>query len=212
MPVRYILLSNSWCYIKCYNGTLNLYIIAISQSTKFLLISCIPCIEHNRSSVDMEHMRMDLNTQGGYILLKFTSQMTFQEGSFSSTTITNQYKFELNLEFSLGRHLSVTWLWSLHPHGLCGGGVRRDLFQRAPKTTSSWTLPATALNIAFLTEQLPEQYRTWCLNVTESTYNAGDTGDTGWIPGVGRSPGGGHGNPLQYTCLRKSHGEEPGVL
>ena len=25
--------------------------------------------------------------------------------------------------------------------------------------------------------------------------------DTGWIPGVGRSPGGGHGNPLHYSCL-----------
>ena len=32
----------------------------------------------------------------------------------------------------------------------------------------------------------------------ESTYNAGDLGS---IPGLGRSPGGGHGNPLQYSCL-----------
>ena len=29
--------------------------------------------------------------------------------------------------------------------------------------------------------------------------NAGDTGDSGSIPGSGRSPGGGHGNPLQYS-------------
>ena len=35
----------------------------------------------------------------------------------------------------------------------------------------------------------------------ESTCNAGDTGDKGSIPGLGRSPGGGHGNPLQYSCL-----------
>ena len=26
-------------------------------------------------------------------------------------------------------------------------------------------------------------------------------GDVGWIPGSGRSPGGGNGNPLQYSCL-----------
>ena len=26
-------------------------------------------------------------------------------------------------------------------------------------------------------------------------------GDLGSIPGLGRSPGGGHGNPLQYSCL-----------
>ena len=31
--------------------------------------------------------------------------------------------------------------------------------------------------------------------------NAGDVRDMGLIPGLGRSPGGGHGNPLQYSCL-----------
>ena len=31
--------------------------------------------------------------------------------------------------------------------------------------------------------------------------NAGDTRDTGLIPGLGRSPGGGHSNPLQCSCL-----------
>ena len=31
--------------------------------------------------------------------------------------------------------------------------------------------------------------------------NAGDIRDTGSIPGSRRSPGGGHGNPLQYSCL-----------
>ena len=35
----------------------------------------------------------------------------------------------------------------------------------------------------------------------QSTCNARDVGDTGSIPGLGRSPGGGHGNPLQYSCL-----------
>ena len=31
--------------------------------------------------------------------------------------------------------------------------------------------------------------------------NAGNIRDTGLIPGLGRSPGGGHGNPFQYSCL-----------
>ena len=31
--------------------------------------------------------------------------------------------------------------------------------------------------------------------------NAGDVRDKGSIPGSGRSPGRGHGNPLQYSCL-----------
>ena len=34
--------------------------------------------------------------------------------------------------------------------------------------------------------------------------NAGDEGDSGSIPGVGRSPGGGNGNPPQYCCLDNS--------
>ena len=32
--------------------------------------------------------------------------------------------------------------------------------------------------------------------------NAGDIRDVGLIPGSGRSPGGGHGNQLQYFCLQ----------
>ena len=31
--------------------------------------------------------------------------------------------------------------------------------------------------------------------------NAEEIGDLGSIPGLGRSPGGGHGNPLWYSCL-----------
>ena len=31
--------------------------------------------------------------------------------------------------------------------------------------------------------------------------NAGDIRDVGSIPGLGRYPGGGNGNPLQYSCL-----------
>ena len=42
--------------------------------------------------------------------------------------------------------------------------------------------------------------------------NAGDAGDTGSIPGSGRSPKGGNGNPLQYSCLGNSRTEEPGGL
>ena len=35
----------------------------------------------------------------------------------------------------------------------------------------------------------------------ESACNAGDLGEEGLIPGSGRSPGGGDGNPPQYICL-----------
>ena len=35
----------------------------------------------------------------------------------------------------------------------------------------------------------------------ESACDTGAAGDKSLIPGSGRSPGGGHGNPLQYSCL-----------
>ena len=38
----------------------------------------------------------------------------------------------------------------------------------------------------------------------ESTCNAGDLGS---IPGLGRSTGEGHGNPLQYSCPENPHGQ-----
>ena len=39
------------------------------------------------------------------------------------------------------------------------------------------------------------------LVVKNSPPNARDVRDMGLIPGLGRSPGGGHSNPLQYLCL-----------
>ena len=41
----------------------------------------------------------------------------------------------------------------------------------------------------------------------EPVCNAGHLRDTGSVPGLGRSPRGGHGNPLQYSCLEDSHGQ-----
>ena len=35
--------------------------------------------------------------------------------------------------------------------------------------------------------------------------NTGNVRDMGSIPGLGRSPGGSYGNPLQYSCLEKPH-------
>ena len=42
--------------------------------------------------------------------------------------------------------------------------------------------------------------------VKASAYNAGDLGS---IPGLGRSPGEGNGNPLQYSCLKNPMDRDP---
>ena len=38
--------------------------------------------------------------------------------------------------------------------------------------------------------------------VKNSPVDTGEVGDMGSIPGSGRSPGDGNGNPLQYSCLK----------
>ena len=40
--------------------------------------------------------------------------------------------------------------------------------------------------------------------VKDPPASAGDVSDAGLILGLGRSPGGGYGNPLQYSCLENS--------
>ena len=52
-------------------------------------------------------------------------------------------------------------------------------------------------------ERLPQ-----CRSGQESSCNAVATGDMGSIPELGRSPGGGHSNPLQYSCLENPHGQK----
>ena len=43
--------------------------------------------------------------------------------------------------------------------------------------------------------------------VAQTIKNPPASGDLGSFPGLGRSPGGGHGNPLQYSCLENPHGQ-----
>ena len=49
--------------------------------------------------------------------------------------------------------------------------------------------------------------KTWLLWWLSSKASACNVGDLGSIPGLGRPPGGGHGNPLQYSCLENPHGQ-----
>ena len=64
-----------------------------------------------------------------------------------------------------------------------------------PAVIPSTTIPSTAIAIAAY------YYCIWLsrwLSGKESTCHAGDAGA---VPGLGRSPGEGNGNPLQYSCL-----------
>ena len=48
----------------------------------------------------------------------------------------------------------------------------------------------------------------WALVVKNSPANAGDVKEVGSVPGLGRSPGGGDGNPLQHPCLENPMNRE----
>ena len=61
-----------------------------------------------------------------------------------------------------------------------------------PQEFCSWTILTQ-----FNTSVPPIGFPRWLI----STYNAEAAGDAGLIPGWERSPGGGHGNPLQYSCM-----------
>ena len=54
----------------------------------------------------------------------------------------------------------------------------------------------------FFTAELPGKPNLVMLVVKNLPINAGDSRDTGSVPGWERSPGGGHDNPLQYSCLK----------
>ena len=61
------------------------------------------------------------------------------------------------------------------------------------------------VNLRSLKDLFPPDSKYRCLPggevVKNPPANAGDTRDAGLIPGWGRSPGGGNGNSLQYSCL-----------
>ena len=58
-----------------------------------------------------------------------------------------------------------------------------------------------------MTPLSPSKSSQVALVVKNPPASAGDVREEGSVPGLGRSPGDGNGNPLQYSCLEKSHGQ-----
>ena len=69
-----------------------------------------------------------------------------------------------------------------------------------PKKIKSVTVPT--FSPSFCHEVMGLEASQVALVVKNPPANAGDVRDLGSIPGSGRSSGGGHGNPLQYSCLK----------
>ena len=90
------------------------------------------------------------------------------------------------------------------------GSMLPSIFDRwwslSPKACL-FCLPLPHLETPVMTLSFPGS-----LAVTNSPANAGDTVDTGLIPGSGRSPGRGNGNPFQYSVWEILWTEVPGGL
>ena len=102
-------------------------------------------------------------------------------------------------------YLTWTWHW-LHSSNLSSPPLPQHSSKQSPRTlphpftsklstVSCWfALPCSQVLLAVkVVKNLPA--------------NAGDVTDTGSVPVSERSPGGGHGNPLQYSCLENPHGQ-----
>ena len=97
------------------------------------------------------------------------------------------------MEFCISYMRSYSFIWS----GVC-------IINLLPTAKYSF-FPLYYLFICTLRNGLPH----W-LSSKESACSAGDTGDTGSVPGFGRSPGGGQGSPLQYSSLENPMDREAG--
>ena len=97
----------------------------------------------------------------------------------------------------------IPWRWAWRPPIFLPGEFhgQRCLAGYSPGVAKSrsWLQPFSAQNSTRLRDHLGASQA--ALVIKNLPANAGDAGNTGSIPGSGRSPGGGHGNLLQYSCL-----------
>ena len=88
----------------------------------------------------------------------------------------------------------------------CSHGIKRH-FIIARKGMTNLDIVLTDKEIALLTKVHIER-ATFFPGGSDSKESACNMEDLGSVPGLGRSLGGGHGNPLQYSCLENSHGQQ----
>lgn len=105
VPVGDVLVRDSGSNVEHDDSTLPLDIVSISEATELFLASCIPDVEAYSAKVGGEGQRVDLDTEGGDVLLfEFTSQVAFDKGGLASTSITDKNELKSrDSAFSHGR-------------------------------------------------------------------------------------------------------------
>ena len=102
-------------------------------------------------------------------------------------------KAMINLDSTLLKSRDISLLIKVHI-------VEAMVFPVVMYGCESWTIKKAEC-------QRIDAFTSWCCGGSDGKELACKVGDLGSIPGLGRSPGGGHGNPLQYSCLENPHGQ-----
>lgn len=90
MPVGNVLVCDARCHVEHDNGALTLNVVAISQTTEFLLASRVPHVESDGTSVGVENQRMNLNAQCcNVLLLEFSGHVTFDESGLAGSAVAD---------------------------------------------------------------------------------------------------------------------------
>ena len=88
------------------------------------------------------------------------------------------------------------------------GGKELNMTEWLNRTVITFTFNSSNINTKYLLHVLQRGFP----HSSVGKVCACSEGDLGSIPGSGRSPGEGNGNPLQYSCLENPWTEEPGGL
>ena len=143
----------------------------------------------------------------GILYMLATSSIIINQNNWKITFLPRK-----NLKY-FGIRLGV-WPWSISVSPFAAHLMTKwtSSFILSPSWASRWKVSLWAQHWDKLSDlrwegQIPlllldqeHGFPSW-LSCIESACNAGDAGKGGSIPGLGRSPGRGHCNPLQYSCL-----------
>merc|ERR1712183_239165 len=94
VPVGNVFVSDTGGHVEHKNGALTLNVVAVPESSKLFLASSVPDVELDLTSVGLEHDRVDLNSEGGNVLLlKLSCQVALHKCGFTYTTIAYKNQF-----------------------------------------------------------------------------------------------------------------------
>lgn len=65
MPVGHVLIRDSRGDVEHDNPALTAHVVSVSETSKFLLSSCVPDVEADRAKVGREFEGVDFNSKGG---------------------------------------------------------------------------------------------------------------------------------------------------